>query len=41
MAYTPHVRLQPALTIDRETALEGISILGEVLGDLAARGGWR
>jgi len=41
MTYTPHVRLQPALTIDLDTALEGISILGEVLSDLAARGGWR
>jgi len=41
MTYTPHVRLQPALTIDRDTALEGISILGEVLADLEARGGWR
>jgi 4-aminobutyrate aminotransferase-like enzyme len=41
MAYTPHVRLQPALTIDADTALEGLGVLDEVLGDLARSGGWR
>ncbi len=41
MTYTPHVRLQPALTIDVDTALEGLSVLDEVLGDLARGGGWR
>jgi len=41
MSYTPHVRLQPALTIDRETALEGLGILGEVFRELDASGRWR
>jgi 4-aminobutyrate aminotransferase/(S)-3-amino-2-methylpropionate transaminase len=41
MTYTPHVRLQPALTIDVDTALEGLAVLDEVLGDLARGGGWR
>jgi 4-aminobutyrate aminotransferase-like enzyme len=41
MTYTPHVRLQPALTIDEETALEGLAVLDEVLRDLARSGQWR
>jgi len=41
MTYTPHVRLQPALTLDAETALEGLGVLDEVFGDLARSGGWR
>jgi 4-aminobutyrate aminotransferase-like enzyme len=41
MTYTPHVRLQPALTIDEETALEGLAVLDEAFGDLARHGGWR
>jgi 4-aminobutyrate aminotransferase-like enzyme len=41
MTYTPHVRLQPALTIDQETALEGLAILDEVFRDLEASGRWR
>jgi len=41
MAYTPHLRLQPALTIDRETALEGLALLDEAFAALAASGGWR
>jgi 4-aminobutyrate aminotransferase-like enzyme len=41
MTYTPHVRLQPALTIDADTALEGLAVLDEVLGDLARGGAWR
>jgi len=41
MAYTPHIRLQPALTIDRETALEGLAILDEVFSELSASGRWR
>ncbi len=41
MTYTPHVRLQPALTIDLEAALEGLAILDEVFRGLAASGGWR
>jgi 4-aminobutyrate aminotransferase-like enzyme len=39
MAYAPRVRLQPALTIDRATASNGIAILREVF-DLAKRDGW-
>ena len=31
MTYTPHVRLQPALTIDEDTALEGLALLDEVV----------
>jgi 4-aminobutyrate aminotransferase-like enzyme len=34
MAYSPHFRIQPALTIDRDTARNGIAILREVF-DLA------
>ncbi len=41
MTYTPHVRLQPALTIDAETALEGLAVLDEVFADLARGGQWR
>ncbi len=41
MTYTPHVRLQPALTIDVDTALEGLSVLDDVLGDLARGDEWR
>jgi 4-aminobutyrate aminotransferase-like enzyme len=41
MTYTPHVRLQPALTIDRQAALEGLGILGEAFGELQASGRWR
>jgi 4-aminobutyrate aminotransferase-like enzyme len=39
MAYAPRVRLQPALTIDRATASNGIAILREVF-ELAKRDGW-
>jgi 4-aminobutyrate aminotransferase-like enzyme len=41
MAYTPHIRIQPALTIDRDTALEGLAILDEVFRLLAESGRWR
>ncbi len=41
MTYTPHVRLQPALTIDRETALEGLSVLEEAFGWLERDARWR
>ena len=41
MTYTPHVRLQPALTIDRDTALEGLGVLDDVFRDLERGGGWR
>ncbi|HKP62354.1 MAG TPA: aspartate aminotransferase family protein [Polyangiales bacterium] len=39
MLYAPRVRLQPALTIDEDTARNGIAILREVF-DLAKREGW-
>jgi 4-aminobutyrate aminotransferase-like enzyme len=39
MTYAPRVRIQPALTIDRETAENGIAILREVF-DLAKRERW-
>jgi 4-aminobutyrate aminotransferase-like enzyme len=39
MAYSPHVRLQPALTIDAATAKNGAAILREVF-DLAKREGF-
>jgi 4-aminobutyrate aminotransferase-like enzyme len=41
MTYTPHIRLQPALTIDEETALEGLAILDEVFRELDESGRWR
>jgi 4-aminobutyrate aminotransferase-like enzyme len=41
MTYTPHIRLQPALTIDEPTALEGLAVLGEVLDELDRSGRWR
>lgn len=41
MSYSPHVRLQPALTIDTDAALEGLGILDEVLQDLDRTGRWR
>jgi 4-aminobutyrate aminotransferase-like enzyme len=41
MTYTPHVRLQPPLTIDVDTALEGLDALDEAFGELARSGGWR
>jgi 4-aminobutyrate aminotransferase / (S)-3-amino-2-methylpropionate transaminase / 5-aminovalerate transaminase len=41
MTYTPHVRLQPALTIDEETALEGLGLLDEAFQALERGGRWR
>lgn len=41
MTYTPHVRLQPALTIDEDTALEGLSLLDEAFRELDESGRWR
>ncbi|MFT3914126.1 MAG: aspartate aminotransferase family protein [Anaeromyxobacteraceae bacterium] len=41
MVYTPHVRLQPALTIDADTALEGLAILDEAFTWLRDGGRWR
>jgi acetylornithine/succinyldiaminopimelate/putrescine aminotransferase len=41
MTYTAHVRLQPALTIDEDTALEGLAVLDGVFDRLEAGGRWR
>jgi 4-aminobutyrate aminotransferase/(S)-3-amino-2-methylpropionate transaminase len=39
MAYSPHFRIQPALTLDVETARNGVAILRDVF-DLANAGRW-
>jgi len=39
MSYTHAIRLQPALTIDRETALTGLSLLREAIEAVARRHG--
>jgi 4-aminobutyrate aminotransferase/(S)-3-amino-2-methylpropionate transaminase len=41
MTYSPHIRLQPALTIDRAAADEGLGLLDEVFAELDASGRWR
>jgi len=41
MSYSPHIRLQPALTIDADTALEGLAILDAVFAELAQSGRWK
>ncbi len=41
MAYAPSFRLQPALTIDRATAGNGMAILREVFDAIKAQGAWR
>jgi len=41
MIYSPHIRLQPALTIDRDAALEGLSILDELFAKFHKDGAWR
>jgi 4-aminobutyrate aminotransferase/(S)-3-amino-2-methylpropionate transaminase len=41
MIYNPHIRLQPALTIDREAAAEGLAILDSLFFDLEKGGRWR
>lgn len=41
MSYSPHIRLQPALTIDRNAASEGLAILDGVFQELHQNGGWR
>jgi 4-aminobutyrate aminotransferase/(S)-3-amino-2-methylpropionate transaminase len=41
MSYAPSFRIQPALTIDRATAANGVAILREVFDDLKAVGGWQ
>src|SRR5207245_4078023 len=37
MSYTHAIRLQPALTIDRATALSGLALLGEAIAEVARR----
>jgi 4-aminobutyrate aminotransferase/(S)-3-amino-2-methylpropionate transaminase len=39
MSYSPHFRIQPPLTTDEATALNGLAVLREVF-DLVAREGW-
>jgi 4-aminobutyrate aminotransferase-like enzyme len=41
MIYSPHIRLQPALTIDRPAAEEALAILDEVFQVLHRTGRWR
>jgi 4-aminobutyrate aminotransferase-like enzyme len=40
MSYAPRFRLQPALTIDRATAHNGIAVLREAFDALVHEGGW-
>ncbi len=37
MAYAPRIRINPPLVISRDEALEGLAILDEVFGELAAK----
>jgi 4-aminobutyrate aminotransferase-like enzyme len=39
MSYTHAIRLQPALTIDRATALAGLALLREAIAEVARRQG--
>jgi len=39
MSYTHAIRLQPALTIERELALQGLALLGEAIAAVARRHG--
>ncbi len=41
MTYSPHIRLQPALTITREAAAEALGLLDEVFRELHESGRWR
>jgi 4-aminobutyrate aminotransferase/(S)-3-amino-2-methylpropionate transaminase len=41
MSYSPHIRIQPALTLDAETGREGLDILRSVFRDLLTSGDWR
>jgi 4-aminobutyrate aminotransferase-like enzyme len=41
MAYSPHFRIQPALTMDKETAANGVLVLREVFDDLKRTGAWK
>jgi len=40
MAYTARVRLQPALTLDIDTAKNAVAVLREVFDDLKRAGNW-
>jgi 4-aminobutyrate aminotransferase-like enzyme len=40
MAYAPSFRIQPALTIDRATAHEGVEVLREVFDRIEQKNGW-
>jgi 4-aminobutyrate aminotransferase-like enzyme len=40
MSYSPHIRLQPALTIDEKAASEALEILDQVFDDLFQSGLW-
>jgi hypothetical protein len=40
MAYSPHFRLQPALTLDLETARNGIAVLREVFDFISEKRLW-
>lgn len=41
MAYSPHFRIQPALTIDLRTAKNGIAVLREVFDEIERTNAWR
>jgi 4-aminobutyrate aminotransferase-like enzyme len=41
MAYSPHFRLQPALTLDESTARNGLAVLTEVFDALKRDGTWK
>lgn len=41
MAYSPNFRLQPSLTLDEKTAMNGVQILRDVFDDMAREGWWR
>ena len=43
MSYSPHIRLQPALTLDQETAAEGLGILESIFSEGSERSynAWR
>jgi 4-aminobutyrate aminotransferase-like enzyme len=40
MGYAPRMRIQPALTIDRATAMNGIAILREVFDAIKRSRAW-
>lgn len=41
MAYSPHLRLQPALTLDEATARNGLEILREVFDEIERDASWK